>query len=150
MHRKNIEHIVRTGTNDQMREMQDVMIAAISKLKESDRAAYNRAEFELHCIAHKGHLGEDLAKEWVECMENKDGTKGAHWSWEQAQQVKKDKGLDFDAGDWYAVLNMMWSDYYLPKFDTAIYIELAKDWLNDVDVGKDKTLKYYYYVVNAE
>lgn len=49
--------------------------------------------------------------------------------------------------DWYAAMNMAYSDYYNPKYSTADYIELAKDWLNDQDVGKDKMLKYYLYVV---
>ena len=44
---------------------------------------------------------------------------------------------------------MMYSDYYNQKFDTNKYIELAKDWLNDKDVGDGKTLKYYMLVVNC-
>ena len=31
--------------------------------------------------------------------------------------------------------------------DTATYAQLAKDWLDDKDVGGNKTLKYYMYVV---
>jgi len=27
------------------------------------------------------------------------------------------------------------------------YIELAKDWINDKDIGSGKTLKYYYFIV---
>lgn len=50
--------------------------------------------------------------------------------------------------DFFAVLNMMYSDYYNPSFDTSTYVKLAEDWLNDPDVGPGKTLKYYYYVVH--
>lgn len=33
------------------------------------------------------------------------------------------------------------------QFHCNSVIELAKDWLNDTDVGEGKTLKYYLYVV---
>ena len=78
-------------------------------------------------------------------MENKDGTKGQHWSVDQTSQYAG----EFNKWDWYAVMNMMYSDYYNQKFDTNTYVELAKDWLNDKDVGYGKTLKYYMLVVNC-
>lgn len=55
-----------------------------------------------------------------------------------------------ELADLYAVLNMVYSDFYNPKFDTSIYIELAKDWLKDKDIEGSKLLKYYYFVVCAE
>ena len=33
------------------------------------------------------------------------------------------------------------------KLDDNSYVELAKDWISDKDVGDGKTLKYYMYVV---
>jgi hypothetical protein len=51
--------------------------------------------------------------------------------------------------DFYAVMNMIYSDYYNPKFDIETYVELAKDWLDDVDIGNCKTLKYYIYIATA-
>ena len=52
--------------------------------------------------------------------------------------------------DFYAAMNMIYSDYYNPKFDTETYLMLTMDWLNDVDVGACKTLKYYMYVAMGE
>ena len=147
MHRRNIEHIIEHGTNEQMYEMREVFESAIDWLKIKDRTAYDAVEYKLHCIAHEGHLGEHLAKKWVSKMKNKDGTCGAHWSWEQVSQVVKEKGLVVDLSDFYASLNMVYSDYYNPKFDLANYIELAKDWMNDDDVGENKLLNYYFFVV---
>jgi hypothetical protein len=147
MHKYNIEYIVEHGTPEDMEHMKQVFEDAVFALKGVNYDAYIEAEYKLHCIAHHGHLGEKAAKCWVDKMVNKDGTKGAHWTWEQTEQVRKDKGLQFDSSDWYAVLNMMYSDYYHSKLDTSMYIEMAKDWLSDSDVGKKKTLKYYYFVV---
>ena len=76
-------------------------------------------------------------------MKNKDGTVGEHWSYEQTSTLaEKHNKCDF-----YAVLNMVYSDYYNPRFDTNTYVALARDWLDDKDVGEGKTLKYYMYVV---
>ena len=47
-------------------------------------------------------------------------------------------------------MNMVYSDYYNSKFDINTYIELARDWMNDTDVGEGKTLKYYLHVVCKE
>lgn len=58
-----------------------------------------------------------------------------------------DKGLKLDKWDWWVTLNMIYSDFYSPKFDTNHYVEMAKDWLMDSDVGEGKLLNYYYYVV---
>lgn len=79
-------------------------------------------------------------------MENKDGTKGEHWTYDQVAQLVRDKGIKCDVSDFYAVLNMVYSDYYNTKFDINVYIELAKDWLHDMDIN-NKVLKYYYFVV---
>lgn len=149
MHRQNIEYIIKNGTPGQMEDMQTVLEDAVSKLKTIDRKTYNDIEFCLHKIAHNGHIGEKAAKAWVDCMKNKDGSTGPHWTWEQVAQVKRDKAADLDMSDFFVVLNMCYSDYYSPKFDLYTYVEMAKDWLKDADSGKDKLLKYYYYVIKG-
>lgn len=147
MHKYLIEKIISEGSPAQMRELKEVMIESICKLDEKD---YKETELELHEIVYGEHLGEYLAKKWVSSMENKDGTKGGHWTVEQTESVRRQYAPKMDSNDWYAVLNMMYSDYYNPKFDTSDYIELAKDWLNDKDIGEEKTLKYYYYIADCE
>lgn len=147
MHKANIEKIITQGTNEQMHEMREVLEDLIDYLKIEDYQMYLVAEYALHCIANNGHLGEELAKKWVSKMKNKDGTCGAHWTWEQVTQVAREKGLKHDLADLYAAMNMVYSDYFNVKFDTTIYLELAKDWLDDKDVGEHKMLKYYFFVV---
>lgn len=55
--------------------------------------------------------------------------------------------VPIDKSDFYAIANMVYSDYYNPRFDTNTYVQLAIDWLDDKDVGGNKTLKYYMKVV---
>ena len=150
MHTKNIQYIIEHGSAPQMEQMKDVLSAAVTTLKKYSCQDYLSIEYQLHNIAHGGHLGEYAAKCWVSAMENKNGTKGEHWTWEQTEQVRKDNKLThIDPSDWYAILNMTFSDYYNSRFDTTIYVELAKDWLCDSDVEEGKALRYYYFVVKA-
>lgn len=129
-----------------MVELRDVIVNIVDYLKCNDYDEYLCTEYEINKIAHNGHIGEDVAKCWVSKMQNKDGTKGEHWSMEQVANVIKEKGIKYELTDFYTVLNMMYSDYYNSRFDTATYIDLAKDWLEDKDIEGCKLLKYYYFV----
>ena len=146
MHREHIKHIIEHGTTSQMVELRDVIVNIVDYLKCNDYDEYLCTEYEINKIAHNGHIGEDVAKCWVSKMQNKDGTKGEHWSIEQVANVIKEKGIKYELTDFYTVLNMMYSDYYNSRFDTATYIDLAKDWLEDKDIEGCKLLKYYYFV----
>ena len=146
MHREHIKHIIEHGTTSQMVELRDVIVNIVDYLKCNDYDEYLCTEYEINKIAHNGHIGEDVAKCWVSKMQNKDGTRGEHWSMEQVANVIKEKGIKYELTDFYTVLNMMYSDYYNSRFDTATYIDLAKDWLEDKDIDGCKLLKYYYFV----
>ena len=137
MHRSLIRKIINDGNTIEMEHLTDVLIDAIDYIEVVDCDEYKKIEYKLYKMVYGGHLSEETAKEWVASMENKDGTKGEHWTMEQTSQFAG----RHDKNDWYAVLNMMWSDYYNEKFDTNTYVQLANDWINDPDVGECKTLK---------
>jgi hypothetical protein len=143
MHRKIISHIIDHGTSEHMHELKDVLCKTIDKLKVIDHDTYKEIEYCLYKIAYGERLSEELAKVWVASMKNKDGTHGEHWSITQTEQFN----TNCDKYEWYAVLNMMYSDYYSSKFTTADYVELARNWFNDPDASEGKTLKYYMLVV---
>ena len=143
MHKKLIKQLVKNEKQEDMEYLEYLLDTMICELKELNKTKYDEIEFELYRRVYGDHLNEELAKKWVAKMKNKDGTTGEHWSFEQTSQYVG----SFDKNDWYAVLNMMYSDYYTSKFDTSVYVELAKNWLDDEDVGKGKTLKYYMFVV---
>ena len=150
MHTYNIQYIVDHGTPHDMEELKELMDAAICELKAYDYETYLTYEYEIDKLAHHGHINEMLARKWVGKMVNKDGTHGEHWTLEQTEAVRKDKGLSFCNYDFYVAMNMVYSDYFSPRFDVGTYVELAKDWLNDTDVGEDKLLRYYYFVVHKK
>ena len=143
MHKKLIKKMIETGKREDMEYLEEVLDEVICDLKSTDYNWYKAIELDMYKRVYGHHLNEDLAREWVSHMENKDGTRGQHWSLEQTTPLAG----KFDKYDFYAALNMVYSDYYNPKFDTDTYVELAKDWLDDKDVGEGKTLCYYWKVV---
>jgi hypothetical protein len=93
----------------------------------------------LHNLAYGPHLSKHMADEWTSHMQNKDGSSGPHWSYEQTSPLAEHRNKE----DFFAVLNMMYSDYFSPSFTQQNYISLARDFIDDKDAGEDKTLKYY-------
>ena len=94
------------------------------------------------------------ARRWTEHMENDDGSKGPHWTLEQATAVANSIGVHVDPWIWFAALNMEYSD----GFDVAqkygldrpeYYADLAKAFLFDKDGGgpETKIAGYYHGVV---
>lgn len=143
MHIELIDKIIQNGNDEDMECLRKILIELISDLKYTDYDKYKKIELKLYKRVYGEHLNEELAKSWVASMENKDGTKGEHWSLEQTNQYAE----NYNKYDFYAIANMMRSDYYNPKLEEATYLQMAKDWLNDKDVGNCKTLKYYMYIV---
>lgn len=143
MHRKLINDIVEKGKTADMEALKDIMVEMLDDIKAYDHDEYKKIEYKMYCMIHGEHLDEELARKWVADMQNKDGTHGEHWTYEQTSQYAG----KHNKWDFYAVLSMVYSDYYSPKFDTGVYVELANDWLSDADVPSGKTLRYYWYVV---
>ena len=87
-------------------------------------------------------------------MENSDGSKGPHWTLEQATAVANSIGVHVDPWIWFAALNMEYSD----NFEVAqkygldrpeYYADLAKAFLFDEDGGgpEAKIAGYYHGIV---
>lgn len=102
----------------------------------------------------KGHvLTHDMAEHWVSGLINEDGTRGAHWSFEQVKQIMTQKCISADPCEFYAVLNALYSDYckVFQKYGVGgnmdFYLDMAKAWLDDKDAESGKVAIYYEYIV---
>lgn len=94
------------------------------------------------------HLTHDEAEEWCDSMVNADGTKGCHWTLEQTQDVAKQRNINCDPNDFWAVMNMMYSDYCQvakrQSVDTpGFYADMAKAFLEDADAADGKAYLYW-------
>ena len=98
--------------------------------------------------AHPAHLTLEDAKRWTSKMQNADGTKGCHWTLEQTQDVAKQRNITCDPNDFWAVMNMMYSDYCQvakrQSVDTpGFYADMAKAFLEDTDAADGKAYLYW-------
>lgn len=116
---------------------------AVSMLDDEEK---HFIHIKLSRIANKGHLSEDEAHAWVAQMH----PYPKHWSKAETDSVRLAHGLKYDENDWYAVLNMMYSDFFGAVTDTTDnYVKLAKHWFEDKDIddAEHKTFNYYHNVV---
>lgn len=101
---------------------------------------------------HMRELDEDMAYEWVERMQNADGSAGPHYKLEQTEQWRSTNCMDCDKWEFFVAVNMMYSDYCkvaekmnVSKLD--FYGHMAKAFLHDEDAGPHKLMKYMEEVV---
>lgn len=97
-------------------------------------------------------LTREMAEEWMEQIQNEDGSSGAHWTIDQAKQVMAQRNIQGDPWTFWVVLNSLYADYCkvlqkhnINKMD--LYADLANAWIKDKDSVDDKTAAYYEYVV---
>lgn len=104
-----------------------------------------------------GHhkMDQRTAVEWVNKMENSDGSRGEHFTMEQTERIRKNRGWDCDPLEFWVAMNAMWSDgaatakkYGVDKIE--YWADRAKDFIKDKDAGPGKMMKYYKYIVKHE
>lgn len=127
----------------------------------NDARYYPRSEME-GSPGHMSHGGASaqteeldmaMAEEWMRSLQNEDGTRGAHWTMDQAKQVLNQRKINCDPLEFWVALNVMYSDY-APVFKkhgvgerVDIYADMAKAFLDDKDAAPDKLAAYYQHVV---
>lgn len=122
------------------------------------RGAEMGGDMEYHDEHHKGYahgsmkFTPEMAEEWTRSMKNEDGTKGPHWTQEQAKKVMAQRGLVYDPAAFWAILNSLYSDFcgVFKKHgvnNMEFYADLTAAWLNDKDAVQDKAGAYYTCVV---
>ena len=103
-------------------------------------------------VSEPEELDHEGVKRWMDKLQNADGSKGPHWSFDQAKQLMAQKSIDCDPDEFWAALNMMFSDYapVAKKHNAStvdFYVEMAKAFLDDKDAKPDKLERYYRAVV---
>lgn len=94
----------------------------------------------------------ETAEHWLKGLKNADGTRGPHWPLETTKQIQAQRGIDCDPIEFWAAMNIMYSDYYSAAkannaHNQAFYADMAKAFLEDKDAEDDKLALYYKYVV---
>lgn len=84
---------------------------------------------------------KESAEYAVSHLENEDGTKGGHWSFEETSRIAE--RLDVDKFVFHYVLNMIYSDYADSGMSESDYIKCAVKFMKDKDAPRDKVTLYY-------
>ena len=98
-------------------------------------------------------FGREIASAWMEKIENDDGTKGPHWSFDQVRQVIDQRGISENPDAFWVAMNAMYSDYckvakkYGVGSNIDYWVDMAKAFIGDKDAKEDKLSRYYKYVV---
>lgn len=96
------------------------------------------------------HFGEEEAKAWVSTM-----APAAKWTMKQTTAVMHQKGYDHKPCEFWAVMNMLYSDYgkVMAKCNAdkpEIRSDMADAWITDPDARPHITGRYYRDVVDHE
>lgn len=114
---------------------------------------YRDAEGHKDSMDHEEDLDltPEVAKRWVSGMENADGSRGAYWTMEKTEEVRRQYGITEKPLDFWVTMNMMYSDYckVTEKFGVntlEFYACMAKAFLEDPDAKPGKLARYYEYI----
>lgn len=102
-----------------------------------------------------GVLTKELAKQWVDSMENADGTRGGHWTLDQTKQMQAERQIGGSPFAFFVGLNLIYSDFCevaraLNISTVQFYCDMAQAFLHDKDAngtGSEKLLAYYNSIV---
>lgn len=88
------------------------------------------------------------AEEWVEGMENADGSHGEHWSIEKTEEIRLQKGVQCDPIEFWAAMNAAYSDLgkmaQKHHLGTDFWVDYVKAfWFEDADAGPKKLERYH-------
>lgn len=110
---------------------------------------YDRAYERDYAEEEEMRLTSKDIKKWEKDMENADGTTGKHYDMEKIRRVAEQLGItfkEFSPELLCVITNMMYSDYCkVLGNDLAIYVKLAKAFLEDDDFDGDPEEKAYLY-----
>ena len=114
---------------------------------EDDSPRYSRREKGGNTFRHHGEVDERTAMMWVEKMKGADGTTGAKYKPEQAEQMRTAHCPECKKWEFYVAVNMMYADYCAVAKKLGVdkpdfYAHMAKAFLCDEDAGEHKLEKY--------
>ena len=147
MYKDLIKRIMNANNVEGTRYNERIFDEMFDNLRRTDSTKQNNIKCKLYKFAYGNHLSEGLANHWVDNMENEDGTTGGHWT---IDSTEAHNPSHHDKWDWYVALNMAYSDFYSPKFNTDDYVRIANQILDDKDAPDDKLLEYYFHITDKE
>lgn len=139
---KLIDKYIDDASDESMHKLTHNMDCFVEEMREHNPEKVDNFLMKVDLVLNP-HFTKETAKYVVAKMKNKDGSSGEHWDYDTTSKVLENKKYDFKPCDWYYVLNMIYSDYYKAGRSDETYIELARDFLADVDAPEHKAKRYW-------
>lgn len=140
MHTKMLEE----ATHEQLKSF---LMDSFDELKRTMPELYEDMECELYEHIYGPHFTKWKYERAVGELDNKDGTKGAHWSVSDVNGYARSHGASYKGYNEYDlayVMNMVYSDYYGAVSDSVdAYYRLALAFIEDKDAPEGKAFLYY-------
>lgn len=143
--------MLKEALNQGYEGMDEIAEEIFEHLKEQDECKYWKMYFKIHEATEGKKLDETMATSWVNSMK----PYGEHWTKEQTDSVREKQGFSVEEFDFYAAMNMVYSDYYKAietdemseEEKLNAYIKLAYYFIKDEDFGDNKMYEYYKTIV---
>lgn len=136
-----IDKIVQSGTNADMKKLEEVVKSVFSKLKMHDNECYSKYVMKLYTLAYGKVLSKEMAEKIIKNM----SPYGMHWTCAETSQVQREYGMtNIRDVDFWLVMNMAYNDYHdLYKDDIEMYVKYTQLFLNDEDAKDGKVFIYF-------
>lgn len=98
-------------------------------------------------------LPERIAESWVSGMENTDGTTGPHWTIEQTEVVKNQRGIQWDKTEFWVAMNLVYSKCseifreYGVRDKIFLYADMALAFLGGEGAASGNLSSYYRHIL---
>lgn len=98
-------------------------------------------------------LTREMADEWMAMLKNADGTRGAHWTFDEVKNLMQSRGVQGDPLTIWVGMNAEYSDAVMLNRKYGVdrpeyYLDAAVTrWMNDKDAVDDKAAAYFMHVV---
>lgn len=140
MHVESIKHLI--NEND-IKELGDLLICAIDRMKAIDEDAYIAMEKKVYKAAYGNHMCDEMLKKAYKLFNPK-------WTVEQTTSVARSMNVTFDSYNSYDFNYAMNYLYYtlsnsLNTNEPSSYGRMAKVWLE-----KNSPIKHYYYIADMK
>jgi len=140
MHTKMLEE----ATHEQLKSF---LMDSFDELKRTMPELYEDMECELYEHIYGPHFTKWKYECAVGKLDNKDGTKGAHWQVQDVTNYAKSHGAtyrNYNEYDLAYAMNMVYSDYYGVVADNVdTYYRIALAFIEDKDAPTGKAFLYY-------
>jgi hypothetical protein len=137
-----IERYADETSKEMLRDLMDIIGNFVEDMSRNHPHEVETLMRDIHSIVEPFMYDED-ARVHLRDIRNEDGTRGAHWTKTQTDEMARKYGIDthsdkYNDWDFHTAMNLAYATMYHRDFRDDHYVSLAKTfWLDDKDWNKN-------------